>query len=167
MPDEKKPERPVIEHTLVRLAETTCTTKGEWRDAQNHVLCAVLERGAVMDECEGEKGQPRPVAGRYKLRLKEEGSKFEARYRQRFPWFKHMVEIDGVPDRDEILAHTGNKYTDSRGCLLTGTDVVEAEQGWQIPGGSSMPAFAVLYQKLYADLAKADVYLTIQDIGQP
>ena len=42
--------------------------------------------------------------------------------RKRWSWkFKKMLyEIEGVPNRSAILIHSGNYYTDIRGCVLVG-----------------------------------------------
>lgn len=155
----------VKEFTLQRLLDDANSTAGEWRDAvTGAVIVAILERGAEMAD-----GHPRIAAGRYRLRLKTEGSKFDERYKNRFQWFRHMVEVDGVPDRNEILIHTGNRYTDSEGCMLTTMSppgILPTERGYEIQAGASMPGFAMLYPQLYRAIDAGEAWVTVHDINQ-
>lgn len=154
----------VKEYRLKRLKETPETTAGEWLDvASGAPVVAVLERGAKVDH-------PRIPAGKYQLMMKVGGSKFDERYGNRFKWFKGMIEVTGVPGRSDILIHTGNRWTDSEGCLLVGTTppgALATDAGFQLQAGTSAPAFELLYRRLYDDLGAGVVFVTVTDIEEP
>lgn len=38
--------------------------------------------------------------------------------------YEHIL-INGVPNRDAILMHIGNRFTDTSGCVLVGTDFAD------------------------------------------
>lgn len=159
----------VKEYVLERLVEDTNSTGGKWCDAvTGKQIAGILERGATMDHLPEHDRHPRIHAGRYRLRFKTDGSKFDVRYAARFPWFRHMIEIAGVPGRGEILIHTGNKFTESLGCLLTTTEppgILPTERGYEIQAGASLPAFETLYRQIYAALDAGEAWVTIKDIG--
>lgn len=148
---------------LQRKAQAQNSTWGEFRDPTNRLIATILERGAVMPD------HPRIPAGRYKLIHKPGGSKFDARYKARFPkWFRGMIEVADVPGRSEILIHTANRYTDLLGCLGTGEGkpdgTIEVGGEFQIPPGTSMTAFESLYPLLYKAIDKGGAWLDVRDI---
>lgn len=102
-------------------------------------------------------------AGRYKLRIRQEGG-FHNRYSERFPKIhKGMIEII-VPERLYILIHCGNTHEDTEGCLLVGTKVDE-KTGFL---SESVKAYEVFYPLVIKELLKGkDIYINIEDVEEP
>lgn len=162
------------ELTLQRLAETLGSTGGKITLGDKDIV-ATVEPGKDQPVA-----HPRIPAGRYQLKMKEGGSKFDARYKSRFPaFYKGMIEITGVPGRSEVLLHTGNVASvkgdngvwmpkDSEGCVLLGTTppgALQSAGGWEIQAGTSMQAFAQFYPLIYKLLGQGNVFLVVKDIG--
>lgn len=148
--------------TLSRVAEDANSTSGQLLDEAGKVLVAILEGGKATP------GHTRIPAGTFPLQKKNGWSKFDARYRRSFPsWYQGMVEVAGVPDRSDILIHTGNTFGDSEGCLLAGLVIVKGKTGFEIPAGASMPAFNLLYPLLYRAINQGETQMIVRDIGQP
>ncbi len=68
-------------------------------------------------------GETRIPTGRYKVRLRKEGT-LHNRYSKRFPDIhKGMLHITKVPNFEYILIHCGNDAEDTAGCLLVGDEL--------------------------------------------
>jgi hypothetical protein len=148
--------------TLQRRGHDKVSTWGELRDGRDRLIATILERGpAPMDH-------PCIPAGRYPLIHKPGGSRFDARYKARFPrWYRNMVEVSQVPGRTAILIHTANRYTDLLGCLGTGKvtpGIAETPNGYQIPPGTSMPAFEEIYPLFYKAIDGGEAWLDVKDV---
>jgi hypothetical protein len=57
------------------------------------------------------------------------------------------IELDGVPDRDNVQIHIGNSVNDSAGCLLVGLSL--GPDLCSIVGGTSKPAYEALKEAFY------------------
>ena len=68
-------------------------------------------------------GKTRIPAGRYEIKLREFGTKYE-QYTERYPFHKGMLWLQDVPDFMDILIHIGNHAGDTSGCILTGSHKV-------------------------------------------
>ena len=111
------------------------------------------------------RGETRIPAGRYRIRLRNEGG-LDARYRARFPKIhKGMLHLQDVPNFQWVCIHCGNDDDDTAGCPLVGNSA----NNNQIHDGfisSSSPAYARVYPPV-ADAIEAgeDVFITVGDIG--
>jgi hypothetical protein len=94
-------------------------------------------------------GETRIPAGRYTIRLRNWGG-FDARYGQRFPFHKGMIELHDVPGFTDILIHIGNTEKDTAGCILVGATATRFETG-----GGEIGNSAVAYTTLYPVIAAA------------
>lgn len=103
-------------------------------------ICVTLER-PWLDNRRRESCIP---AGRYRCVWK------------RSPKFGWTFEVTGVPDRDAILFHAGNKVRDSLGCILTGRRFA-ADPIEEIAGGTSQPGL----RDFFAEVGTADFWLTV------
>jgi len=63
-------------------------------------------------------GESRIPAGIYPLRFNLNDTPLTNTYRQRFPWFKHHLEIEDIEGFDQVYVHIGNTHQDTRGCIL-------------------------------------------------
>ncbi len=105
-------------------------------------------------------------AGRYPVKEREEPTPLTMKYRQDYDWFTWHIEIVGVPNRDNIYIHVGNREKHTLGCVLVAwvfdatVDAVEVEdEQWK-----SVVAYRRLYLKVTAALdRKEKVFITIVD----
>ena len=109
-------------------------------------------------------GETRIPAGRYEIKLRNEGGMYK-RYTERFlPWHGGMLWLQDVPGFTFIYIHVGNKDDDSEGCILVGdgqiSNVVERGQVT-----NSVTAYKRLYQKIHAAVMKETVWITIEDVA--
>lgn len=134
--------------TLRRTDSGTDSTAGLLLSPDGTRLCATLER-AWLDNKPRESRIP---AGTYSLKMKKLGtSRFDDDYRKKFGDFhKGMIEIDGVPGRDEILFHMGNWHHHTQGCVLLGarTEQMPGGKNFQIPPGESRDGYLIAYPLL-------------------
>lgn len=67
------------------------------------------------------KGDTRIPAGRYKIKLRDEGGMTNT-YRKMFgaDWHKGMLWLQDVPNFEFIYIHVGNSPKDTLGCILVG-----------------------------------------------
>lgn len=92
-------------------------------------------------------GETRIPAGRYELRLRNEGGMTQ-RYAARFPDIhKGMIWLQDVPYFEWVYIHIGNTARDTEGCILVGMDS-EAEDNMIL--GS-----AAAYRKIYPLIVEA------------
>ena len=102
-------------------------------------FCFVLEDGfrAVKQP-----GQSRIAGGVYNV-IKRFVGKFYEEYKRRF---KHefSIQIEGVANFEDILAHIGNSVKDTRGCLLLG--FVASLVNYDIVIEQSTPAYLAFYK---------------------
>ena len=124
-------------------------------------LCFVLEDGYRAQKVAGETRIP---AGEYRLVQRTHGGFYE---RHRSRWGHAFVpELLGVPGFSDILIHSGNNVSDTRGCLLVGfgadykfrTD----DPVFEISAGQSTAAYLALYDVLNAEFRKGgSVQITV------
>lgn len=104
-------------------------------------FCFVIEDGYRAEKIPGETRIP---DGRYRIVKRTVGSFYE-RYRKAYG-HKFAIQVEGVPNFEFILFHTGNKVSDTRGCSITG-DAAGKEPGGNffIPAGFSTNAYLRFY----------------------
>ncbi len=96
-------------------------------------------------------------AGRYELKLRNEGTKTK-KYQDRYPdMHKGMIWLQDVPDYEWVYIHTGNKPEHTDGCILTGMshgeDVVH----------SSRDAYRLVYPMIVGAINADGCWLEIKD----
>lgn len=104
-------------------------------------------------------GQTRIPAGRYEIKLRPEGGKYQ-KYVMRFgEWQKPgMLHITNVPNFEWILIHPGNTMKDTEGCLLVG----DAYDGGAVL--RSVEAYQRIYDLVSSKLLDGEkVYITYED----
>ena len=154
-----------MELTLLRISSGNEATLGTLFDAEPAraplltFLCYTLEDQYNEPKIPGETRIP---AGRYQIKVREEGGMYQ-RYSKRFqPWHDGMLWLQNVPGFTFIYLHVGNKDDDSEGCILVGdgqiSNVVERGQVT-----SSVLAYRRLYEKVLAALFSEEVWITIED----
>lgn len=90
-------------------------------------------------------GETRIPAGDYAIKVRTHGG-FHAKYAQRFPFHKGMLELCDVQGFTDVLIHIGNTEKDTAGCILVGAGAQHFETG----GGAvqySTAAYGALYPK--------------------
>ena len=65
-------------------------------------------------------GETRIPAGFYKLGLRKDDTPLTLKYRAKYPWFKHHIEILNVKGFTGVYIHIGNSERDTDACLLLG-----------------------------------------------
>lgn len=96
-------------------------------------------------------GVTRIPEGNYCLDIRKVLSPLTINYRKKYPWFKYHLEIQGIPDFENVYIHIGNKSEDTDGCILVGntTNNNENTKGFI---GNSTATFQKLYNMLYAEI---------------
>lgn len=121
-------------------------------------VCFVLE-----DEYRETKlaGETRIAAGTYDVRLRTFGG-FHRRYGSKFSGMhRGMLELQNVPEFDDILIHVGNTDANTAGCLLVGTGAVA--RGGDMSIQSSVEAYKKLYPLVVDAAASGDLGIEIID----
>lgn len=125
----------------------------------------VLQSYTLEDEYRSEKvmHETRIPAGFYELAIMHSETPMTLKYRTKYPWFKHHIEITKVPGFKGIYIHIGNTDDDSSGCVLLG----DAADNNSIGDGTitnSTAAFKRFYDIVYAHLAAGGkAFITIRD----
>jgi len=107
-------------------------------------------------------GKTRIPAGIYEIKLLNKGNK-DAQYTRLFPSFHvGMLWLQDVPNFKGILIHIGNQASESRGCVLTGTKILN---------DNFITGSKVAYISLYKHVSKAllegeQVFINIIDETQ-
>jgi hypothetical protein len=152
----------VTSFTLKRRAQTPHSTWGEFlAEGEAAPLCKILERGA------GNPDHVRIPAGTYEVRRKPVGtSHFDARFRALLgDRYKGILWLPDVPHRTNIEIHTANQVSELLGCLATGVTIVQDAAGdFAVAGGTSMPAYALLYPAVSAAIDSDGAALVIEDV---
>ncbi len=108
-------------------------------------------------------GKTRIPAGRYKIKLRKEGS-HHLRYKSKFPGIhKGMLHITNVPGFKWILIHIGNDDDDTAGCLLVGESSIS-----NITQKGRINNSTLAYSRIYPGIARAiegghNVWITYLD----
>jgi len=66
------------------------------------------------------------------------------KYRKRFKWFTHHVEVKNVIGRTGIYIHIGNYIKDTRGCILLGDS-----QSFSKKAESTVQNSTIAYERFY------------------
>lgn len=147
-----------LDLVLERFSDTSNSTTGLLFDG------ATFECFTLEDEYRTVKvkGETRIPDGRYELRLRKEVTPLTQRYRARFPgWFSWHIEICGVPGFTCVYIHTGNRETETYGCVLVG-DSLNNNQVADAFLGNSVEAYARLYKKVAAALDRGQVFINVR-----
>ncbi len=122
-------------------------------------------RGYTMEDQPNEpkvKGETRIPAGRYQIKLREEGG-MHGRYSKKFDWHRGMLWLQDVPDFTWVYLHYGNYEKDTDGCILVG----DGAQSNVIEDGmvqSSVACYTRIAKEIYAAMdAGEEVWITVED----
>jgi Family of unknown function (DUF5675) len=93
------------------------------------------------------KGETRIPAGKYQLKLREEGG-FHIKYLEKYgpEWHRGVLHVTNVPGFEFILIHVGNSHDDTEGCLLVGQGQSKVDGFHYVT--SSRQAYEALYPKV-------------------
>lgn len=108
------------------------------------------------------KGETRIPAGRYQIKLREEGG-MHGRYSQKFPWHRGMLWLQDVPNFEWVYIHYGNYEKDTDGCILVG----DGAQSNVLEDGM-VTASVAAYTRVYEEIVQAmdageEVWITVED----
>ncbi|MGM9489730.1 DUF5675 family protein [Ideonella sp. YS5] len=121
-------------------------------------MCFGLE-----DEYRAEKvmHETRIPAGRYAVRMRNQGS-HDSQYRAQFPDIhRGMLHVRDVPGFEFILIHCGNTQADTSGCLLVGSGAVTDVGNMSI--SSSRSAYRKFYPTVIDAALDGDLWITYVD----
>ena len=93
--------------------------------------------------------ETRIPAGVYEIRLRTEGG-MHATYSKKYPWHRGMLHLQNVPNYQWVYIHTGNKESETDGCILTGDGVLRTALAEHETVGS-----VAAYERLYKDILAA------------
>lgn len=108
-------------------------------------------------------GETRIPAGRYEIKLREEGGMIR-KYRDRYgDWHRGMLHLQNVPEFKYIYIHTGNTDDHSEGCILVGLGS-RHDHGDDPIVTSSRAAYEPLARAVTRAIDNGeDVFITIED----
>lgn len=147
--------------TVQRRGESSCSTWGDWLNADSSVICRILERGAKNPS------HIRIPAGTYDLARKPLGaSHFDGAFQRILgATYKGILWLPKVPGRSNIEIHTANFFSELLGCLATATVLARGTDGNYV-AAHSKDAYAKLYPIVSAAIDAGGAQLAIRDIGQ-
>ncbi len=85
--------------------------------------------------------------GQYEVKPIKLDTPLTLKYRAKYAWFKHHLEITGVKDFKGVYIHIGNKDEDTDGCVLLGDNADNNRIGYGSISNSTQ-AFARVYKYL-------------------
>jgi hypothetical protein len=108
--------------------------------------------------------ETRIPAGRYEIKLRTEGGMHDT-YSKRFPWHRGMLWLQDVPNYTFVYLHTGNKESETDGCILTGDGILRTAMAEHETAGS-----AAAYERFYKEVVAAfdrreQVFISIVDVA--
>lgn len=107
-------------------------------------------------------GETRIPSGTYPITVRKEDTPLTIKYRRVYRFFDYHLEIDQVPNFDNVYIHVGNTHDDTEGCLLVG-DMVISQKTNKI--AHSVNAFERVYKRIRAALDQGEsVVITLTDI---
>lgn len=150
-----------------RWGEGKATTVSSVCDDHGKHICYFLE-DAIRPHGVKVKGETCIPPGRYKLGITH-NSGLAMRYYNKFPdsWFRGLPTLEWAEDEPmvpvftNLRVHSGVTKTDTKGCPITATTVVKVGEDYE--ARDSLDAMQDFCLKLYAALAKGDVFLEITD----
>jgi len=122
-------------------------------------LCYTLEDGHQEEKIPGETRIPQ---GTYDIDLRTFGG-FDKRYSKRYgEMHKGMLEVLDVPGFTNILIHTGNDKSHTRGCTLVGSSYSKMDDGFFVT--ASRNAYKAIYPEIAEKLLAGErVTIEYQD----
>lgn len=153
---------------LIRYSKSDLTTLGLLYEQRNHGDMNFL--GYTLEDRWRPKGVK--VAGEtcipegvYNIDYKMENTPMTIKYQDRFPWFRKHLEIQKVPNFENVYLHIGNNKDDTEGCVLIGDT---ANNNSKVHGyiSHSTQAFKRFYELVTAHLDgnhATNVALIIED----
>lgn len=130
--------------TLGILVKVLETAKGEIPIFQGYTLEDEYREDKI-------KSETRIPAGTYQIDIQRAETPLTLKYRTKYPWFKHHLEIKNVPGFVGVYIHIGNFDADTAGCVLLGDNADNNTIG---PGSisNSTAAFKRFYESVYPHL---------------
>lgn len=144
--------------TLVRYSDNGNSTAG-LLFLDGEFFCHTLE-----DERRDVKvaGETRIPEGNYQVLFREVLSPLTKKYRSKFDWFTWHLQLQDVPNFNNVYMHIGNRETETDGCLLLGDSINNNRLSAAFLGNST-PAFARMYKLVSAELEAGNpVHITIK-----
>lgn len=143
-----------MEIDIILLEQTPDSTLSQLR-IDGNFFCFTLEDGFREQKVPGE---TRIAHGRYQVIKRTVGKFFTTYFRK----FRHdfALELEGVPNFQDVLIHIGNTVIDTRGCVLVGCQA--AYDGHNFILEQSTEAYLDLYRKIvYAFSRKEKVWCNV------
>ncbi len=108
-------------------------------------------------------GETRIPTGFYELKVLKSDTPLTLKYRAKYPWFKHHIEVANVKGFKGVYIHIGNKDEDTDGCILLGDNADNNVIGYGSVSNSTQ-AFMRWYSKVYDYLeSNGKAFLEIRD----
>ena len=100
-------------------------------------------------------GETRIPAGTYEIEFNEYPTPLTLKYQNKYKWFKYHLQLQLVPNFDNVYIHIGNNQKHTRGCILIG-DSLHNRGNVEDFISESAKAFERLYTKVSAALEKGE-----------
>ena len=104
-------------------------------------------------------GKTRIPAGTYEIE-RCYNSGILTRMKSWFPEGDFIPSLKDVPDFDYVRIHTGNRHTETEGCLLVGTQAAGKDEYMVL---DSRSAYKALWRRLNEAFELGTVWITIED----
>ena len=127
--------------------------------------CPIFQAYTLEDESRDVKlaGETRIPSGFYELGLQKEDTPLTLKYRKKYPWFKHHIEIKNVKGFTGVYIHIGNDDGDTAGCVLLGDNADNNRITYGVVSNSTQ-AFKRFYELVYPHLEKGKkAFVEIRD----
>ena len=118
----------------------------------------------IEDEPREEKimGETRIPEGLRKLKINFAKTPLTIKYQNRFPWFKHHIEIESVEGFTNVYIHIGNTEKDTAGCQVIGK--LAAISDGEFINKESTLLYKEFYESVYPALLDGDtIYYNIKN----
>lgn len=110
------------------------------------------------------KGETRIPAGRYEIKKRMEVTPLTERYRKKFQWFDFHLELQDVPNFNNVYIHIGNYERDTDGCLLVGNGTLYDPVRQIATLTNSTACYKSLYKLITNWLLVDQVFINIADL---
>jgi hypothetical protein len=103
--------------------------------------------------------------GTYELKIRKEDTPLTIKHRTSYgAWFKHHIEVTGIPNFSGVYVHAGNDETHTSGCLLLGDTLLNNEVFEKNNLATSTQAVERFYKLVYPAIEKGEkCVIEIQD----
>jgi len=148
---------------LYRYSSNTDSTLGVMLVNGNYE-CDTLEDESRVTKL---KKETRLRAGVWKLQIREDLTPLTQKYRQRYQWFSHFIEIIS-PEFTGTYIHNGTSDDHTEGCPLIGErESINTYTAGRLKASKKEQVMKAFYDKVYPMVKEGNAYIRIVDLDTP